>query len=59
MNYFGQGALLIREPTALSHPSGFLRAGAPTYILVPLVVLSAHAATVIASQAVITGRLLA
>jgi KUP system potassium uptake protein len=51
LNYFGQGALLIRDPTAIDSP--FYHA-APGWALVPLVVL-ATAATVIASQAVISG----
>lgn len=51
LNYFGQGALLIRNPAAIDHT--FFRL-APAGALVPLVVL-ATAATVIASQAVISG----
>jgi KUP system potassium uptake protein len=51
LNYFGQGALLIREPAALAHPFYHL---APGWAHYPLVVL-ATAATVIASQAVISG----
>ena len=50
LNYFGQGALLLREPTAAEHP--FFRL-APTWALVPLVVLAA-AAALIASQAMIS-----
>jgi KUP system potassium uptake protein len=50
-NYFGQAALLIRDPKAVENPFYLM---APTWFLVPLVVL-ATAATVIASQAVITG----
>lgn len=49
--YFGQGALLIREPAAIDNP--FFRM-APHSMLYPLVVL-ATLATVIASQALITG----
>jgi KUP system potassium uptake protein len=49
--YFGQGALLLRDPTAVENP--FYRM-APHWVLYPLVVL-ATAATVIASQALITG----
>ena len=49
--YFGQGALLIHEPGAIENP--FYRL-APDWALVPLVVL-ATAATVIASQALISG----
>jgi KUP system potassium uptake protein len=49
--YFGQGALLIREPSAVENP--FYRM-APDWALYPLVVL-ATMATVIASQALISG----
>ncbi|HLI11310.1 MAG TPA: potassium transporter Kup [Alphaproteobacteria bacterium] len=51
LNYFGQGALLLRTPSALDNP--FFRL-APDWALYPLVVLSS-VATVIASQAVISG----
>jgi KUP system potassium uptake protein len=51
LNYFGQGALLIDDPAAIAHP--FYRM-TPRWSLYPLVIL-ATAATVIASQAVITG----
>ncbi|HJS84122.1 MAG TPA: KUP/HAK/KT family potassium transporter, partial [Acetobacteraceae bacterium] len=51
LNYFGQGALILREPTALENP--FFLAG-PDWVRLPLVALSALA-TVIASQAVISG----
>ena len=51
LNYFGQGALLMREPNALEH---LFFAMVPNVLLVPLVCL-ATAATVIASQAVISG----
>ncbi|HEY3497865.1 MAG TPA: KUP/HAK/KT family potassium transporter, partial [Polyangiaceae bacterium] len=51
LNYFGQGALLIAEPSAIENPF-FL--SAPRWALYPLVVLSVVAA-VIASQAVISG----
>ena len=51
LNYFGQGALLLREPGAADNP--FYRL-APAWALVPLVILAAMA-TVIASQAVISG----
>jgi KUP system potassium uptake protein len=51
LNYFGQGALVLHDPSALSDP--FYRL-VPPAILLPMVVL-ATAATVIASQAVITG----
>ena len=51
LNYFGQGALVLSNPAAIENP--FYRM-APETMLLPLVVL-ATAATVIASQAVITG----
>src|SRR5712691_5457406 len=51
LNYFGQGALLLADPDALQNP--FYRL-APDWALYPLVLL-ASAATVIASQAVISG----
>jgi KUP system potassium uptake protein len=51
LNYFGQGALVLRDMTAAEHP--FFRL-APHWALVPLVVLTTMA-TVIASQAVISG----
>ncbi len=51
LNYFGQGALLLAEPEAAQNP--FFRM-APSWALYPLVALST-AATVIASQALITG----
>ena len=51
LNYFGQGALLIRDPAALDNP--FYRL-APSWALVPLLGL-AFMATIIASQAVISG----
>jgi KUP system potassium uptake protein len=51
LNYFGQGALLLQNPEAAESP--FFRL-APPWALYPLVVLST-AATVIASQALITG----
>ncbi|MEO5510157.1 MAG: KUP/HAK/KT family potassium transporter, partial [Longimicrobiales bacterium] len=51
MNYFGQGALLLRDPSAVASP--FFRM-APEWALIPLVVLSTLA-TIIASQAVISG----
>ena len=50
-NYYGQGALLLADPTALENP--FFRL-APSWMLYPLVGL-ATAATVIASQATISG----
>jgi KUP system potassium uptake protein len=51
LNYFGQGALLLGDKTAIENP--FFRM-APAWGLWPLVLLST-AATVIASQAVISG----
>jgi KUP system potassium uptake protein len=51
LNYFGQGALLLHSPDALENP--FYRL-APSWSLYPMVVLAALA-TVIASQAVISG----
>jgi KUP system potassium uptake protein len=51
INYFGQGALLLGNPAAAQNP--FYRL-APAWGIYPLVVLST-AATVIASQAVISG----
>jgi KUP system potassium uptake protein len=51
LNYFGQGALLLSNPAALENP--FYRLY-PEWALIPMVVL-ATVATVIASQAVITG----
>jgi KUP system potassium uptake protein len=55
INYFGQGALLVTHPDASANPffelSGRL---APQWVLYPMVVLSTIA-TIIASQAVISG----
>jgi KUP system potassium uptake protein len=51
LNYFGQGALLLHEHAALENPFYLL---VPDWGLYPMVVLAA-AATVIASQAVISG----
>jgi KUP system potassium uptake protein len=51
INYFGQGALVLSHPAAVENP--FYRM-VPENVLVPLICL-ATAATVIASQAVITG----
>ena len=51
LNYFGQGALLLSNPDAIDSP--FYRLY-PSWALIPMVVL-ATMATVIASQAVITG----
>ncbi len=51
LNYFGQGALLLVNPEAVKNPFYLM---APDWALIPLVVL-ATMATVIASQALITG----
>ena len=51
LNYFGQGGLLLTEPGAIDSPFYQL---APEWLHYPLVVL-ATAATVIASQAIISG----
>lgn len=51
LNYFGQGALILAEPEAVQNPFYHL---APDWALYPMIVLSTLA-TVIASQAVITG----
>ena len=50
LNYFGQGALVMREPAAAKNPFYLL---APEPLLLPLVLL-ATCATIIASQATIT-----
>jgi KUP system potassium uptake protein len=51
LNYFGQGALLLRNPAALENP---LFAMVPAWGILPMVAL-ATAATTIASQALISG----
>lgn len=51
LNYFGQGALLLHEPAARVNPFYHL---SPAWALYPMVLL-ATVATVIASQAVISG----
>ncbi|RNI23853.1 potassium transporter Kup [Flexivirga caeni] len=51
LNYLGQGALILQHPTDVRNPFFLL---APSWLQWPLVVL-ATAATVIASQAVISG----
>jgi len=51
LNYFGQGALIMADPSAAEHPFFTM---APGWALIPLVGI-ATAATVIASQAVISG----
>ncbi|MEZ5387041.1 MAG: KUP/HAK/KT family potassium transporter [Prosthecobacter sp.] len=51
LNYLGQGALVVSDPAALEHPFFKL---VPQALLAPMIVL-ATAATIIASQAMITG----
>jgi KUP system potassium uptake protein len=51
LNYLGQGALILQKPAAIENPFFLL---APSWLLIPLVLL-ATAATIIASQAVISG----
>ena len=51
LNYFGQGALILADPTAIDNPFYKL---APGWALIPMVILAA-AATVIASQALVSG----
>ncbi|PWC09324.1 potassium transporter Kup [Brenneria roseae subsp. americana] len=51
LNYFGQGALLLKNPEAIKNPFFLL---APDWALIPLLIL-ATLATIIASQAVISG----
>ncbi|CAK9886835.1 MAG: Low affinity potassium transport system protein kup [Candidatus Erwinia impunctatus] len=51
LNYFGQGALLLKNPDAIKNPFFLL---APDWALIPLLIL-ATLATVIASQTVISG----
>ncbi len=51
LNYLGQGALILSDPTAIDNPFYKL---APDFLILPLVIL-ATIATIIASQAVITG----
>ena len=51
LNYFGQGALLLKNPDAVKNPFFMM---APDWALLPLVIL-ATMATVIASQALISG----
>ena len=51
LNYFGQGALILGNPAAAVNPFYYL---APRWALYPLIAL-ATAATIIASQAVISG----
>ncbi|QCI98591.1 potassium transporter Kup [Agrobacterium larrymoorei] len=51
LNYLGQGALVLKDPAAMSNPFYLMF---PQWALLPAVIL-ATAATIIASQAVITG----
>jgi len=51
LNYYGQGALVLARPDALANPFYLLY---PDWALIPMVIL-ATLATIIASQAVITG----
>ena len=51
LNYFGQGALLLRDPAAVSNPFYLL---APSWFLVPLLIIATLAA-IVASQALISG----
>jgi KUP system potassium uptake protein len=51
LNYFGQGALILANPAAIDNPFYNL---APGWALMPMILLAA-AATVIASQALISG----
>jgi KUP system potassium uptake protein len=51
LNYFGQGALLLRDPSAAANPFFLL---APKALLIPLLIISTLAA-IVASQALISG----
>ena len=51
LNYFGQGALILADPSAIDNPFYKL---APGWALIPMVIL-ATAATIIASQALVSG----
>lgn len=51
LNYFGQGALILADPSAAGSPFYKL---APTWALIPMVALAA-CATIIASQSLISG----
>lgn len=53
LNYLGQGALILNNPQAVVDGSPFYRM-APEWMLIPLILL-ATMATIIASQAMITG----
>ncbi len=51
LNYFGQGALILSNPQEASHPFFHL---APDWFVTPLIVIASFA-TIVASQAIITG----
>jgi KUP system potassium uptake protein len=51
LNYFGQGALLVRDPSTVENPFYYL---APEGLVLPLLVLATTAA-IVASQAMISG----
>ena len=51
LNYFGQGALLLRNPAAIENPFYLL---VPRALLIPMLFV-ATAATIVASQALISG----
>jgi KUP system potassium uptake protein len=51
LNYFGQGALVLRDPTAVANPFYLL---APRWFLYPLLLIATLAA-IVASQALISG----
>ena len=51
LNYFGQGALLLRDPAAIENPFYLL---APSWFVYPLLFI-ATAAAIVASQALISG----
>jgi KUP system potassium uptake protein len=51
LNYFGQGALTLNDPKAVSNPFYLL---VPHHLIIPMVLLST-VATIIASQALISG----
>lgn len=51
LNYYGQGALILKNPGDIENPFYLL---SPNWMLYPLIIL-ATAATIIASQAVISG----
>jgi KUP system potassium uptake protein len=51
LNYFGQGALLLRNPAAVTNPFYLM---APSWFVFPLLIIATSAA-VVASQALISG----